>query len=155
MCSSDHAHSNHERQLAKIMAEVGSTSSSSPEVSLHNWLEEEFEESLNDEEINKFVRINRGKNMVKKTESDLQRWRDWCTTIGEKRDILDIPTKELNKFLCHFFVKATSCSGKDYESDTLTCFQRSIDRYLCENGQKRSIIMDKEFQGLQEALQAK
>ena len=55
MCSSDHAHSNHERQLAKIMAEVGSTSSSSLEVSLHDWLEEEFEEPLNDEEINKFV----------------------------------------------------------------------------------------------------
>ena len=93
--------SDHERQLAKITAEVGSTSSS-PGVSLHDWLEEESEESLNDNEIDEFVQINRAKNTVKKTESDLQRWRDWCTTIGEKCDILDIPTKELNRFLCHF-----------------------------------------------------
>ena len=36
------------------MAEVGS-STSSPGVSLHDWLDEDFEESLNDEEINVFV----------------------------------------------------------------------------------------------------
>ena len=58
MCSSYHAHSDRERQLAKIMAEVGS-SISSPGVSLHEWLDEDSkvsEESLNDEE-----RINRTK----------------------------------------------------------------------------------------------
>ena len=52
MRSSDHAHSNHERQLAKIMAEVGS-STSSPRVSLHEWLDEDSKvgkESLNNEE---------------------------------------------------------------------------------------------------------
>ena len=49
MHSSDHAHSNHERQLAKIMAEVGS-STSSPGVSLHEWLDEDSKESVNDEE---------------------------------------------------------------------------------------------------------
>ena len=55
---SNHAHCNHERQLAKIMAEVGS-STSSPGVSLHEWLDEDSKvskESLNDEE-----RINRTK----------------------------------------------------------------------------------------------
>ena len=49
MRSSDHSHSDHERQLAKIMAEVGS-STSSPGVSLHEWLDEDSKESLNDEE---------------------------------------------------------------------------------------------------------
>ena len=60
MCSSghahsDHAHSDHERQLAKIMAEVGS-STSSPGVLLHEWLNEDSKESLNDKE-----RMNRAK----------------------------------------------------------------------------------------------
>ena len=55
MRSSDHAHSDHERQLAKIMAEVGS-STSSPGVSLHERLDEHSKESLNDEE-----QINRTK----------------------------------------------------------------------------------------------
>ena len=52
MRSSDHVHSDHERQLTKIMAEVGS-STSSPRVSLHEWLDEDSKvskESLNDEE---------------------------------------------------------------------------------------------------------
>ena len=49
MYSSDHAHSDHERQLAKTMAEVGS-STSSKGVSLHEWLDEDSKESLNDEE---------------------------------------------------------------------------------------------------------
>ena len=50
MCSSDHAHSDHERQLA--MAEVGSSTSSSG-VSLHEWLDEDSKvskESQHDEE---------------------------------------------------------------------------------------------------------
>ena len=55
MCNSDH-----ERQLAKIMAEVGS-STSSPGMSLHKWLDEDSKESLNDEE-----RINRTKHGKKK-----------------------------------------------------------------------------------------
>ena len=55
MRSSDHAHSDHERQLARIMAEVGS-STSSPGVSLHEWLDEDSKESLKDKE-----RINRMK----------------------------------------------------------------------------------------------
>ena len=52
MRSSDHAHSDHDRQLAEIMVEVGS-STSSPRVSLHEWLDEDSKvdkESLHDEE---------------------------------------------------------------------------------------------------------
>ena len=59
MRSSDHAHNDDERQLAKIMAEVGSRTSTSPGVSLREWLDEDSKvskESLNDEE-----RINRTK----------------------------------------------------------------------------------------------
>ena len=46
---SDHAHSDHERQLAKFMAEVGS-STSSPGVSLHEGLDKDSKESVNNEE---------------------------------------------------------------------------------------------------------
>ena len=68
-------------------------------MSLHDWLDEDSEESLNDAEMNEFVRINKAKNTVKKIESNLQRWRDWCTTIGEKCDILDIRDNKINLLL--------------------------------------------------------
>ena len=72
-------------------------------LSLHDWLDEpEPELSLNDEEIDEFVRTNRAKNTVKKTESDLRRWKDWCATIAEMRSALDIPSDDLNRLLCHF-----------------------------------------------------
>ena len=57
MHSSNHAHSDHERQLAKLMAEVGSCTSS-PGVSRHEWLDKDSEESLNDkEQINRTKRL--------------------------------------------------------------------------------------------------
>ena len=55
MRSSDHAYSDHKRQLAKIMAEVGSSTSSAG-VLVHEWLDKDSKESLNDKE-----RINRMK----------------------------------------------------------------------------------------------
>ena len=58
LCSCDHAHSDHERQLAKIMAEVG-CSTSSPGVSLHEWLDEDSKESLEEQ----------NENTIKKTET--------------------------------------------------------------------------------------
>ena len=61
MHSSDHVHSDHERQKAKIMAEVGS-STSSPGVLLHEWLEDS-------KRVTKRRRTN--KQNVKKIESDL------------------------------------------------------------------------------------
>ena len=62
MHSSNHAHHNHERQLAKLMAEVGSTIDSIylPGVLLHEWLDKDSKESLNDKE-----RINRTKTKLK------------------------------------------------------------------------------------------
>ena len=58
MCSREN-HSDYKWQLANILAEISSTSS--PGVLLHDWLDEDFEESLNDEEIDEFVQINRTK----------------------------------------------------------------------------------------------
>ena len=51
-------------------AKVGSSSTSSSGVSLHNWLDKE---SLSNEEINKFGQTDRVH------ESDFQRWRGRCT----------------------------------------------------------------------------
>ena len=68
-------------------------------------LEEESEESLNDDEIDEFVRINRAKNTVKKTESDLRRWRDWYTTIGEKARHFGHPHKRTEQASLSFFCK--------------------------------------------------
>ena len=44
-----------------------------------------------------------GGNM-NKTRSDLNVWNKWCATVNEHRKVEDIPAKELNCLLSHFFV---------------------------------------------------
>ena len=38
---------------------------------------------------------------MNKTRSDLNAWNKWCATV---RKVEDIPAKELNRLLSHFFV---------------------------------------------------
>ena len=113
--------------IKNIMAE-----SESPGVPLHEWLEESEDTNesgilLDDEEIQEFVQANKAKNTVKKTQSDLRMWLRWCESVGEKRSILNIPSGELDKLLKHFYGKVRSQTGKEYEPETLTGIQRSLD----------------------------
>ena len=59
---------------------------------------------LNGEEILQFIEINKAANTVRKTRSDLNVWNKWCATVNEHRKVEDIPAKELNRLLSHFFV---------------------------------------------------
>ena len=66
---------------------------------------------------------------MNKTRSDLNVWNKWCATVNEHRKVEDIPAKELNR---HFFVSLKKKNGEDYEPNSFTAFQRSIDRHLRE-----------------------
>ena len=63
---------------------------------------------------------------MNKTRSDLNVWNKWCATVNEHRKVEDIPAKELNRLLSHFFVSLKKKNGEDYEPNSLTAFQRSI-----------------------------
>ena len=110
---------------------------------------------LDDGEIETFINDNKNVNTVRKTKSDLNVFRRWCSTIKEERDVKDIPVPELDKILSHFFVKVRKSVGTDYEPDTLTSYHRSLDRYFRENGKLFSILTDKEFQKSRDTLEAK
>ena len=71
---------------------------------------------------------------MNKTRSDLNVWNKWCATVNEHRKVENIPAKELNRLLSHFFVSLKKKNGEDYEPNSLTAFQRSIDRHLREKG---------------------
>ena len=63
---------------------------------------------------------------MSKTRSDLNVWNKWCATIEKSRIFL----LELNRLLSHFFVSLKKKNGEDYEPNSLTAFQKSIDRHL-------------------------
>ena len=108
--------------------------------------------TLKDEDMKDF--IDQHKNSNTKCKIDLRKWQHWCAKRGE-REFNDIPPLELDKLLSHFFITVRKNDGTHYEPDTLTSFQRSIDRHLTQDLQKTySIPRDKVFTSSREALKA-
>ena len=111
--------------------------------------------NLRDEDLIEFVEENKVKNTIKKTCSDMNAWKRWCESIGELRNMEDIPTAELSSLLGHFAMKVRKQNGEEYEPNSITVFFRSFDRYLKDKGQTRSIMLDREFEGSRRVLEAK
>ena len=60
-----------------------------------------------------------------KTRSDLNVWNKWCATI-EKSRIFLLELNRAESLFCLFEEK----NGEDYEPNSLTAFQKSMDRHL-------------------------
>ena len=110
---------------------------------------------LDDSELQEFVEQQKNVNTKRKTQSDLRRWYSWCKSVGETRDIGDIPPEQLDRLLGHFYVKVRKSNGEKYEPDSLTAIQRSLDRHLTQDLHRPySIIRDRLFQSSREKLKA-
>jgi hypothetical protein len=111
--------------------------------------------SAMDKEIKEYIDKNKAINTVKKTKSDLNIWFRWCKTVNEKRKLEEISVEELNSLLGHFFINIKKQNGEEYEPNSLTSLQSSIDRHLREAGRMYSILFDREFETSRKALEAK
>lgn len=58
-----------------------------------------------------FILGQRTENTVKKTQYDLNVWRRYFRSIGEEREIEDIPSSELNVLICRFFMEINIKDG--------------------------------------------
>ena len=63
--------------------------------------------------------------------------------------------KKNGHLLCKFFVNIRKKNGQEYEPDSISSFQRSIQRYLSEKGSSVSILKDKDFEKSSKVLAAK
>ena len=66
---------------------------------------------LDDNEISLFIEQNRNVNTTKETKTSLNVWKRWCESLKETEVVKEIPAKELNNLLCHFFVKVRKLHG--------------------------------------------
>ena len=103
----------------------------------------------------KFICQQQSKNTVNKTKGDVNNFRRFCLSENERRELLHIPAKDLNTILCKFFTTAVKQNGDQYEPDTLSSIQRSIQRKLQEIGSAHNVLKDNEFQRSREVLRAK
>jgi len=56
---------------------------------------------------------------ARKTKADLNLWKRWCSSIGEKRNLEDIPSMKLDRLLCHFFINVRKQDGTEFEPSKL------------------------------------
>ncbi|XP_070550681.1 uncharacterized protein KIAA1958-like [Ptychodera flava] len=73
----------------------------------------------------------------------------------ETREVLNIPPSELDQLLARFFLSVRQKNGQEYEPDSISSYQKSIERYLRDNDYGISIIRGEQFRKSREALAAK
>lgn len=107
------------------------------------------------ENVQYCILAQRAENTVKKTEYDLNVRKRFFRNKGEEREISDIPAEELNILICPFMIEIKKKDGGAYEPATLSCFQRSLQRYLNDKNCNISILKDQEFQKSREVRLSK
>ncbi|XP_063442425.1 uncharacterized protein LOC134722732 [Mytilus trossulus] len=83
--------------------------------------------SVSNEDTDEFLRKNVNKNTDYKTRSDVKTFYTWAQQVGEFRELQMIPFKELDAILARFYLGVRNKEGQEYEPDTLTGFQNSIE----------------------------
>ena len=59
--------------------------------------------------------------------------------IGKNVKVENLPAAELDHLLCKFFMNIRKKNGQEYEPDSISGFQRSIQRYLSAMVRKKVI----------------
>ena len=75
--------------------------------------------------------------------------------IGKNVKVENLPAAELDHLLCKLFVNIRKKNGQEHEPDSISGFQRSIQRYLSEKGSSVNILKDKDFEKSRKVLAAK
>ena len=79
----------------------------------------------------------------------------WAKTVNGTRTIENMPDQELDKVLAHFLLNVRKTNGDEYEPDTLTSMLRSFDRFLSVKEKHCSILTERQFTKVREALSSK
>ena len=107
------------------------------------------------EEIEGFLKEQKSANTLKKTTTDMNTVARYMKDIGKNEKVENLPAAELDHLLCKFFVNIRKKNGQEYEPDSISGFQRSIQRYLSEKGSNVNILKDKDFEKSRNVLAAK
>ncbi len=106
-----------------------------------------YEERDSQEEIDSFIRERKSLNTVKKTASDMNSFNRYLAEINKQYlNILHLPAQELDRLLSKFFKDIRKFNGEEYEPNTISSFERSIERFLSDNKSQFNILRDKKFE---------
>ncbi|XP_070550322.1 uncharacterized protein KIAA1958-like [Ptychodera flava] len=105
--------------------------------------------------VNNFIKSQRKVSTVRTTERDVNKVRRFIETrYDDHIELSDIPATALNEYLAAFFINMKKADGSDYEPDSISAVNHSIERYFSEK-RYGVILNDKQFDLANEALKAK
>ena len=110
--------------------------------------------SESQEEI-EFIKNQKKANTTKKTTTVMNTLSRYMKTTGMSGNVESLPASELDHLLCKVFMNIRKKNGEEYEPDTISGFQRSIQRYLSEKGSSVNILKDKNFEKWRKVLSVK
>ena len=111
--------------------------------------------SASQEEIETFLKEQKSENTARKTASDMKTFHRYLTLVNKNVQVLDLPAADLDRILSKFFKDVRKINGEEYEPDTLSGFQRSIQMFLSDEKSSFNILIDKEFEMSRNVLAAK
>ena len=105
--------------------------------------------------IDTFIELHENKNTRQKTVRDIKLLETFLQTKDENRKPEEIPARELNQYLCEFFIAVRTKDGNEYEPSSLRSLLASFERYLKKENYSESIINDLAFEKTRKVLQSK
>jgi len=80
----------------------------------------------------------------------------YIKSIGMRNESIEsLPASDLDHLLSKFLMNIRKKNGEEYEPDTISGFQRSIQRYLSDKRSPVHILKDKDFEKSRKVLAAK
>ena len=108
------------------------------------------------EAIGDYINQQKSANKNKKTAIDMNTLLRNMEDNGMKNENIESsPASELDHLLSKCFLNARKKSAEEYELETVSSFQRSIQRYLSERKYPFNILKDDEFEKSRKVLAAK
>ena len=116
----------------------------------------EQDEPGSSQELDDFISSEKSENTVKKTIYEWKKFETFCKEQSNGSfNVKNVPADALDKLLGKFFKDVRKQNGGEYEPDSLSSFQRSIQRRLKELKLSFNILKDEEFCRSIEVLAAK
>ena len=93
-----------------------------------------------------FISSEKSENTVKKTNYEWKKIETFCKEQSNGSfNVKNVPADALDKLLGNFFKDALKQNGGEYEPDSLSSFQRIIQRRLKELKLSLNVLKDEKF----------
>lgn len=113
--------------------------------------------NLSAEDVATFIEEQDNKNTLRKTLTDINKFKRFLETKGEARDIHEISVDQLDAYLANFVLSIRKSDGTEYEPSSIRNIISSVDRKLQRNRYSFLIMRGSgpEFSLTRDALKAK